>query len=84
MQALRFMTLHCPTHQYQNLRYKDYQLASRPAALVREEDITAEKQSTSGLHELDSVKEFGQAMRYRGVYTWWRKGMGYAAQDELL
>ncbi|KAL4802619.1 hypothetical protein BDV18DRAFT_147013 [Aspergillus unguis] len=30
-----------------------------------------------GLEEVDSVKEFGTLMEQRGVWQWWRKGMGY-------
>jgi hypothetical protein len=31
-----------------------------------------------GLNEVESVKEFGSIMAKRGVWNWWRRGMGYA------
>jgi hypothetical protein len=31
-----------------------------------------------GLDEVESVKEFGAIMAKRGVWNWWRRGMGYA------
>lgn len=31
-----------------------------------------------GLREVESMKEFGLIMQRRGVWGWWRKGMGYA------
>ncbi|KAJ5951495.1 uncharacterized protein N7479_009908 [Penicillium vulpinum] len=76
------------------LRYKDFQLATRPG-IVEEEDGSG-KQGTGngngngekkngkeldlavGLDEVDSVKEFGSIMERRGVWNWWRRGMGYA------
>ncbi|KAL1304181.1 hypothetical protein AAFC00_000605 [Neodothiora populina] len=74
-----------------NLRYKDYQLATRPAALVSEtsssqpSSIGTDKQLAQqqrGLHETDSVKDFAARMHARGVYAWWRRGMGFTADDE--
>ncbi|KAL5334949.1 hypothetical protein BJX70DRAFT_339633 [Aspergillus crustosus] len=66
-----------------NLRYKDFQLVSRPAAVVNEEGKThglenmRDELFRSGLEEVESVKEFGNLMERRGVWQWWRKGMGY-------
>ncbi|KAL4878234.1 hypothetical protein BJY04DRAFT_221383 [Aspergillus karnatakaensis] len=74
-----------------NLRYKDFQLVSRPAGLVVEganETKGPEKNRgktkgeeeglfKTGLDEVDSVKEFGSLMERRGVWQWWRRGMGY-------
>ncbi|KAK5119888.1 hypothetical protein LTR85_007214 [Meristemomyces frigidus] len=70
----------------QRLRYKDYQLASRPAEVKRESYVTGEAHTydRTGLHETDSVKDFGQQMQERSVYAWWRKSMGYAGQDHHL
>jgi len=70
----------------QKLRYKDYQLASRPAEVKRENSASNDvvEHIASGLHETESVKDFGLQMQARGVYSWWRKGMGYAGQDERL
>lgn len=77
-----------------NLRYKDFQLVVRPSAVQdenrseanslkqnrRRDNDTQEGKRASGigLLEVDSVKEFGNAMQQRGVWHWWRKGMGYA------
>ncbi|KAK3116344.1 hypothetical protein LTR53_003370 [Teratosphaeriaceae sp. CCFEE 6253] len=65
------------------LRYKDYQLASRPAPIMPENAADTPSGLTHhiGLHETDSVKDFGQQMADRGVHAWWRRGMGYTSQD---
>lgn len=65
------------------LRYKDFQLVTRPAALVSEvgqggEEEKSKEELDIGLAEVESVKEFGNYMEKRGVWNWWRKGMGYA------
>ncbi|KAJ5909202.1 hypothetical protein N7495_001884 [Penicillium taxi] len=57
------------------LRYKDFQLVTRPGQLMPELDRISDYQS--GLSEVESVKEFGGCMAQRGVWNWWRKGMGY-------
>ncbi|TKA79286.1 hypothetical protein B0A55_04251 [Friedmanniomyces simplex] len=69
----------------QRLRYKDYQLASRPAPVVWEGKTGHQENLTEreGLHETDSVKDFGQQVASRGVHAWWRKGMGYSHTDQL-
>ncbi|KAL4790341.1 hypothetical protein BDV19DRAFT_394204 [Aspergillus venezuelensis] len=36
-----------------------------------------EERPLVGLEEVESVKEFGSLMEQRGVWNWWRKGMGY-------
>jgi hypothetical protein len=73
------------------LRYKDFQLVNRPAAAMVEEvdnkegsarnkdrkKHSTEGQTKAGLTEIDTVKEFGSVMEQRGVWMWWRKGMGY-------
>ncbi|OQE13475.1 hypothetical protein PENFLA_c047G08721 [Penicillium flavigenum] len=75
------------------LRYKDFQLVTRPGVVEEEEDGRG-KQGTGnrngekkdgkelglavGLDEVESVKEFGAIMAERGVWNWWRRGMGYA------
>lgn len=71
----------------QRLRYKDYQLAARPAELVvedRQEEGEGERGKgreevsvEAGLREVESMKEFGLIMERRGVWGWWRRGMGY-------
>lgn len=98
-----------------DLRYKDFQLVSRPACAVAEggeansedngkgkgkgkekgkgkgkdnrgghgkgegdgQKDGKEVEVGAGLEEVDSVKEFGSFMAQRGVWQWWRKGMGY-------
>ncbi|KOC10014.1 cellobiose dehydrogenase [Aspergillus flavus AF70] len=35
------------------------------------------RDSVAGLEEVETVKEFGSIMEDRGVWRWWRKGMGY-------
>lgn len=80
------------------MRYKDFQLVTRAAALQMEEaDLDGDldggtkgngnrKNSENeqeppglalGLDEVESVKEFGSMMAKRGVWKWWRRGMGY-------
>jgi hypothetical protein len=75
------------------LRYKDFQLVNRPAAAMVEgvddkggsapnnggQKGNAEGQIKAGLAEIDTVKEFGSVMEQRGVWMWWRKGMGYVS-----
>ncbi|KAJ5298041.1 hypothetical protein PENANT_c039G03811 [Penicillium antarcticum] len=77
------------------LRYKDFQLATRPGALEIEKESESTKSGREdnklgkdkdkvetgialGLDEVESVKEFGSIMAQRGVWHWWRRGMGYA------
>ncbi|PYI07420.1 hypothetical protein BO78DRAFT_92253 [Aspergillus sclerotiicarbonarius CBS 121057] len=71
------------------LRYKDFQLATRPGLLHDENqpEIRDRKQipqsrnqdARAGVSEVESVKEFGSLMEQRGVWKWWRKGMGYVS-----
>ncbi|KAJ6016664.1 hypothetical protein N7451_000043 [Penicillium sp. IBT 35674x] len=60
------------------LRYKDFQLVTRPGLLAPEGDEYSLPHPGSGLSEVESVKEFGDLMSKRRVWGWWRKGMGYA------
>lgn len=75
----------------QRLRYKDYQLVARPAQLVLGEDqgeregkgpekAREEISVEVGLREVESMKEFGMIMKRRGVWEWWRRGMGYVSR----
>ena len=71
------------------LRYKDYQLAVRPSPLVAETQLRdssvpaiSERSIPIGLHEVETVKDFGAVMRQRDVWSWWRKGMGYVPDHE--
>lgn len=62
------------------LRYKDFQLVRKPGKLVAESETVPEGRAIGkhGLNEVESVKEFGNCMAQRGVWMWWRKGMGYS------
>ena len=80
------------------LKYKDFQLVTRPQALSDEngselrgrksaeskskqkKKAKEEPQEVVGLAEVETVKEFGNLMEKRGVWNWWRKGMGYAPE----
>lgn len=67
--------------EVRKLRYKDFQLVTRPAELAGEdaEQVDSKKEKgASGLNEVESVKEFGSVMAKKGVWHWWRRGMGYA------
>lgn len=62
----------------QNLRYKDYQLIAKPDALnARISKELASRPSTTGLHEVETVKTFGEMMKQFGLLEWWRRSMGY-------
>ncbi|KAK6430759.1 hypothetical protein LTR95_013085 [Oleoguttula sp. CCFEE 5521] len=67
-----------------NLRYKDYHLAARPSALVREVSSTDSLSAVPDVREIETVKDFGLQMQRRGVYVWWRTAMGYAGQSDRL
>lgn len=71
-----------------NLRYKDFQLVTRPDALTDEKSHEREPSrgnkkkdeiAKAGLSEVETVKEFGSLMEERGIWNWWRKGMGYSS-----
>ncbi|THY23622.1 hypothetical protein D6D01_05900 [Aureobasidium pullulans] len=64
-----------------NLRYKDYQLVARPAAIQHENQPTKESSVRPGLYETETVSDFGKQLQDRGVYAWWRKAMGYAKDE---
>lgn len=63
----------------QKLRYKDYQLASRPSHVLGENDgvKTGNPERSQGLTEVATVKEFSEVMHQRQVFEWWRSAMGY-------
>ncbi|MCJ1319790.1 hypothetical protein MMC15_005126 [Xylographa vitiligo] len=50
----------------QRLRYKDYQLAARPAGIEGQESRKAESKG-AGLHEVPAVKDFGLRMDEKGI-----------------
>ncbi|RAL06863.1 uncharacterized protein BO97DRAFT_357804 [Aspergillus homomorphus CBS 101889] len=69
-----------------NLRYKDFQLVVRPGLLEEEaqpgeagkrQGPNRSERQRPGVAEVETVKEFGSLMEQRGVWKWWRKGMGY-------
>lgn len=65
-----------------DLKYKDFQLVSRPASVEAEGEPPGAKgkgnrRREGGLEEVESVKEFGSLMEQRGILGWWRRGMGY-------
>lgn len=71
------------------LRYKDFQLVRKPGELIPESGGSSEGKDESGLaydgkdlqvglNEVESVKDFGSFMAQRGIWGWWRKGMGYS------
>ncbi|PSN63606.1 hypothetical protein BS50DRAFT_647228 [Corynespora cassiicola Philippines] len=63
----------------QRLRYKDFQLATKPAeSEAAGSDVQAA--SYGKLEEVESVREFGARMQGLGVWGWWRRGMGYARE----
>ncbi|KAF1822938.1 uncharacterized protein K489DRAFT_309328, partial [Dissoconium aciculare CBS 342.82] len=55
------------------LRYKDYQLAVRPAPALQDRTASI----NIGLEEIESVKDYSRWMEERGLLQWWRQGMGY-------
>lgn len=70
-----------------SLRYKDFQLVARPGPLDdanrnKDKDKNRNGSGTGiGLEEVESVKDFGSLMKQRGVWRWWRRGMGYEGGD---
>jgi hypothetical protein len=70
----------------QRLRYKDFQLEKKPAEKHIEDQALPKKSETETikygkLEEVETVKEFGARMENMGVWTWWRRGMGYLHED---
>ncbi|KAK4122279.1 hypothetical protein N657DRAFT_575978 [Parathielavia appendiculata] len=59
----------------QRLRYKDFQLALKPAPLGSN---VAQPNERTGLFEVESIKEFAVAMERRGILEWWKRGMEFA------
>ncbi|KAH9875268.1 hypothetical protein J1614_004759 [Plenodomus biglobosus] len=69
----------------QRLRYKDFQLVKKPAEKVLEPRQVKEALVSDGkLEEVESVKEYGARMESLRVLAWWRRGMGYASDDERM
>ncbi|KAL2127641.1 hypothetical protein VTI74DRAFT_10372 [Chaetomium olivicolor] len=58
----------------QRLRYKDFQLVSKPAPI---ESKVVQPEPQDGLYEVEAVKEFAAAMEERGILSWWEQGMGF-------
>ncbi|KAF2848847.1 hypothetical protein T440DRAFT_148640 [Plenodomus tracheiphilus IPT5] len=69
----------------QRLRYKDFQLVKKPAEKVVEPGEEKEAKVSNGkLEEVENVKEYGARMEALGVLEWWRRGMGYASDEERM
>ncbi len=60
---------------FQRLRYKDFQLAAKPAAI---ESGVVRPEPRTGLFEVESIQEFAAAMEERGISEWWKRGMEFA------
>lgn len=67
--------------EVRKLRYKDFQLVTKPGLLAHEEKQlpSNEDLQIAGVEEVESVKDFGSVMARKGVWSWWRKGMGYTS-----
>lgn len=67
--------------EVRKLRYKDFQLVTKPELLAHEETPEPGQQGGyhTGVEEVESVKEFGSVMARKGVWNWWRRGMGYTS-----
>lgn len=67
----------------QRLRYKDFQLVKKAAEKHEEGKSECNKDTVKygKLEEVESVKEFGARMQEMGVWSWWRKGMGYVHEE---
>lgn len=67
----------------QRLRYKDYQLAIKPAEKksIGDNPMKIAEGDYGKLEEIESVKEYGSQMEKMGLWAWWRKGMGYVHED---
>ena len=70
------------------LKYKDFQLVTRPEPLEVDEgggnatpSDHKEAKRAVGVEEVDSVKDFGRLMSNWGLWRWWRRGMGYERVD---
>lgn len=64
------------------LRYKDFQLVTKPAAKEAQSNASENETVSYGkLEEVESVKDFGARMEELGHWGWWRKGMGFAPGD---
>ncbi|KAF2166388.1 hypothetical protein M409DRAFT_66830 [Zasmidium cellare ATCC 36951] len=70
----------------QRLRYKDFQLASRPSVVERGANVVDEdgNHRQPGLFEVSAVKDFAADMEKRQVYAWWRKAMGFTGSEDRL
>lgn len=75
--------------EVQALRYKDFRCVSRPALTEAVAPARAPAPSqltgllrTAGFHETESVAEFAKEMEYKGLTGWWKKAMGYTAEDK--
>ncbi|KAG9257799.1 uncharacterized protein F5Z01DRAFT_633708 [Emericellopsis atlantica] len=60
----------------QALRYKDFNLAIKPAEMAREGDAVP----GMGFWETETTEGFRAEMKRRGLEEWWKNGMGYSSR----
>ena len=61
------------------LRYKDYQLVAPTASTST--DCHFDEAKMGVLAEVETVKQFAAEMERKGLLKWWRKAMGFQADD---
>ena len=76
--GVAFFSFSVAKHNYQRLRYKDYQLLCRPAP-IQALDSPKTIGFAPGLSEVSNMKEFSNIMKQRGILTWWRKAVGFTS-----
>ncbi|KAF1916933.1 hypothetical protein BDU57DRAFT_250425 [Ampelomyces quisqualis] len=70
-------------HTVQRLRYKDFQLVKKPAAMeLDQQKIQKQSIAYGKLEEVESVKDYGAMMEELRLRNWWRRGMGYTGEDQ--
>lgn len=62
----------------------DYHLVRRAAKARFDRAVDRNDLVTTGLHEVDSVKDFGAEMERRGVLEWWRTAMEFETPGDRL
>jgi hypothetical protein len=73
--------------EVQALRYKDFRCVARPSladvskAAKRASPLNGAVPRAIGFFETESVAEFAGQMKARGLESWWKRAMGYTAED---
>lgn len=64
----------------QRLRYKDFQLVSKPAQVMPDADaaLSASPDDSPDFCEVASTNEFANAMKQRGILLWWQRAMSFS------